>query len=56
MGLPPNNCPVMRTDIKATEDIFGPNLGSLKGKAVHRKVKSVEVKVYDIPWSIIEWY
>jgi hypothetical protein len=24
-------CPVMRTDIQAAEEIFGPNLGSLKG-------------------------
>jgi len=28
------NCPVTLKDMKATKDIFGPNLGSLKGKTV----------------------
>jgi hypothetical protein len=30
------NCPVKRSDIAAAERIFGPNLGSLKGKTVYR--------------------
>ena len=30
-GLSPN-CPKTKEDIVCTEDIFGPNLGSLKGK------------------------
>ena len=29
------NFPVTKEDIKAAEDIFGPNLGSHKGKMVH---------------------
>jgi hypothetical protein len=28
------NCPITREDIKAAEDIFGPDVGSLKGKMV----------------------
>ena len=40
----------------AAEDILGPNLGSLKGKTVHRKAKPVEIKVQNIPLPIMEWY
>jgi hypothetical protein len=29
-----NNCPVTKADIKAADDVFGKNLGSLKGKTV----------------------
>ena len=30
------NCPINRSDIAAAENIFGPDVGSLKGKTVHR--------------------
>eukprot|EP00978_Attheya_sp_CCMP212_P042095 scaffold250959_cov49-Attheya_sp.AAC.1 len=30
------NCPVTREDIKIAEAIFGPDVGSLKGKTVRR--------------------
>ena len=30
------NCPVHKADIKAAEDILGPDLGALKGKTVHQ--------------------
>ena len=29
------NCPISKKDIKVADDVFGPNLGSLKGKTVH---------------------
>ena len=29
------NCPVTKQDILITEDIFGPDIGALKGKIVH---------------------
>ena len=31
-----NNCPVEASDFKAADDIYGPNLGALKGKTVYR--------------------
>jgi hypothetical protein len=37
----------------AAEDIFGPNLGSLKGKTVRRKNAHVPSLVADVPYQII---
>jgi NADPH-dependent 7-cyano-7-deazaguanine reductase QueF len=38
------NCPITSTeDIMAAEDIFGPNLGSLKGKMARRGGKHVAI-------------
>jgi Reverse transcriptase (RNA-dependent DNA polymerase) len=48
------NCPVSRQDIVAAEDIFGPNLGSLKGKTVRHKNDRVESLVADVPYDIIK--
>jgi hypothetical protein len=47
------NCPVSRGDIMAAEDIFGPNLGSLKGKTVRHKNIHVPSLVADVPYEII---
>jgi hypothetical protein len=35
------NCPVTRKDVMAAEDIFGPDVGSLKGKTVRRSSPQV---------------
>jgi hypothetical protein len=48
------NCPVTRSDIVSAEDIFGLNLGSLKGKTVRTKNGHVPSLVADVPYHIIK--
>jgi hypothetical protein len=50
------NCPVRRADIIAAEDIFGSNIGALKGKTVHRSGKHVDGRVDDVPTEILKLY
>ena len=50
------SCLVTRTDILATEDILGPEVGSLKGKTVRIGAKSVQVDLEQVPVTIMERY
>jgi hypothetical protein len=46
------NCPIAAADILAAEEVYGPDLGSLKGKTVRHKVDHVEANVTKVPCSI----
>jgi hypothetical protein len=47
------NCPVTREDIMTAEKIFGPDVGSLKGKTVRRTTDHVEINQYPIPAELM---
>ena len=50
------NCPVTCDDIIAAEHIFGPDLGALKGKTVHKNSAPVKVHHNNIPETILSRY
>ena len=51
-----SNYPVTRSDILAAEDIFGPDVGALKGKTTRSNPFIVHNRVINILAQIIERY
>ncbi len=49
-----NNCPITAEDIQNAELLFGPNLGSLKGKTVRRSGAVVEPFVDNVPPALLD--
>jgi len=42
-----SNCPITKADIVSAEDIFEPNLGSLKGKMTRKTLSRVVLNTSD---------
>ena len=47
------NCPITRRDIAIAEDVYGPNLGSVKGKTPNKVVKHVAGNTDPVPPDIL---
>jgi hypothetical protein len=50
------NCPVTRRDIEIANAIFGPDVGSLKGKTVRQGAKRVDMSMVDVPAHVLTHY
>jgi hypothetical protein len=50
------NCPVTRHDAIIAESIFGPDVGSLKGKTVHCPPQPVQIPLNNLPVDIMAQY
>ena len=51
-----SNCPITRSDIIAADHIFGPNLGSLKGKTPRKLPEHVKANIDPVPHQILKIY
>ena len=50
------NCPVTPADVEAAEQIFGPDIGSLKGKTTRRNPPIVDSPITSVLANILERY
>lgn len=50
------NYPVNQSDLRAAKDIFGPNLGLLKGKTTRQKADHVPSLIADTPYNMTKIY
>ena len=48
------NCPITRRALAVADDIYGPNLGSIKGKTPHKTIKHVPGNTDPVPPEILK--